>query len=216
MYLERDYYNLDPEKAMDYAKDGAEAGIPEGMLYYGYALSEGIGGRPDYAEALKWFRKASNMGSIEAKYNLGYLYVNGLGTERDEEKGFRLARQAADKGSVEAMKLAGMCLESGIGTPADRKRAAGYYRSAADTGDSEAMFLLANIGLGTDPPEKSFELFLAAATGGFPPAMTVVGRMYADGSGVDRDVEEARKWLALARDSGDPDAEEYLLGLSRH
>ena len=58
--------------------------------------------------------------------------------------------------------------------------------------------------------EKAFELFLKAANAGIPGAMFMVGYCYVGGSGVKADIDEAKKWLKMAADSGIQDAQELL------
>ena len=39
--------------------------------------------KKEYAEAVKWFRKAADMGEPNAQYNLGLCYATGDGVEKD-------------------------------------------------------------------------------------------------------------------------------------
>ncbi len=39
--------------------------------------------RQDYAEAVKWYRKAAEQGHATAQYNLGVMYGNGRGVTQD-------------------------------------------------------------------------------------------------------------------------------------
>ena len=49
------------------------------LIAYGmYATGQGVS--QDYAEALKWYRKATEQGLAEAQLNLGLMYYNGWGT----------------------------------------------------------------------------------------------------------------------------------------
>ena len=42
----------------------------------------------NYAEALKWWEKAAQLGETAAQYNLGYMYHAGEGTDKNESKAF--------------------------------------------------------------------------------------------------------------------------------
>jgi TPR repeat protein len=46
-------------------------------------MSAGRGVPLDFAEAVKWYRKAANQGYAEAQYNLGILYATGGGVAQD-------------------------------------------------------------------------------------------------------------------------------------
>ena len=53
-----------------------------GECYADDASSDGI--PLDYAEAVKWFRKAAGQGDSMAQYNLGYMYSLGNGVPKDD------------------------------------------------------------------------------------------------------------------------------------
>jgi TPR repeat protein len=44
---------------------------------------DGDGVPQDYAEALKWYRKAADQGNASAQFNLGKMYDNGQGVPQD-------------------------------------------------------------------------------------------------------------------------------------
>ena len=46
-------------------------------------FAKGQGVPQDYAEALKWFRKAADQGEATAQYDLGVLYAEGQGVSQD-------------------------------------------------------------------------------------------------------------------------------------
>ena len=45
--------------------------------------AEGVDGKPDYASAVLWFRKAAEHGVADSQYNLAVLVARGLGTEKN-------------------------------------------------------------------------------------------------------------------------------------
>ena len=61
----------------------AEAGDPRAQHRLGFIYSDGRGVPQNYAEAVKWFRKAAEKGHGTAQLNLGYLLFEGRGVERD-------------------------------------------------------------------------------------------------------------------------------------
>ena len=67
------------------------------MLY-----QDGQGVQQDYAEAMKWFRKAADQGDPEAQYALGVMYKNGRGVPRDDAEAIKWYRKAADQGNADA------------------------------------------------------------------------------------------------------------------
>ncbi len=49
-----------------------------GQMYF-----NGDGLPQDYAEAVRWFRRAAEQGFTEAQYNLGQMYNNGQSVPQD-------------------------------------------------------------------------------------------------------------------------------------
>ena len=70
---------LDSRETLQLAERGnAQAQFNLGMMY-----ENGQGVRQDYAEALRWYRKAAEQGYAKAQYNLGLMYANGHGVHQD-------------------------------------------------------------------------------------------------------------------------------------
>ena len=62
----------------------AEAGDVELQFSLGVMYEHGEGVRQDYAEAVRWYRKAAEQEYAEAQNNLGVMYANGYGVPRDK------------------------------------------------------------------------------------------------------------------------------------
>ena len=56
----------------------------------------------DYAEAMRWYRRAADGGEALALYNLGNLYADGLGVPKDEAEAERLYQEGVDRGIWQA------------------------------------------------------------------------------------------------------------------
>ncbi len=82
----------------------------------------------DYAEALKWFRKAVEQGNSKAKSNLGDLYRYGHGVEQDYAEALKWYRKAAGQGVAAAWKSLGNMYCRGEGVEKDFVTAAEWYR----------------------------------------------------------------------------------------
>ena len=61
----------------------AEAGDAELQFSLGVMYEHGEGVRQDYAEAVRWYRKAAEQGYAEAQNNLGLMYDQGQGVRQD-------------------------------------------------------------------------------------------------------------------------------------
>ena len=68
----------------------------------GCCYEAGQGVAKDYAEAVKWYRKAAEQGVAYAQYKLGNLYYNGEGVAKDLTKAKEWYQKAADNGYEDA------------------------------------------------------------------------------------------------------------------
>ncbi len=121
----------------------AEQGFADAQSKLGFMYQKGKGVPQDYAEAMKWYRKAAKQGLRGAQYNLGVMYGNGLGVPQDyaeavkwyrkAEEGFR---KAAEQGDAKAQYFLGVMYDKGQGVPQDYAEAVRWYRKAAEQGDA--------------------------------------------------------------------------------
>jgi hypothetical protein len=81
-------------------KGDAVAQLNIGLMYY-----KGQGVEQDYAEAVKWWRKAAEQGCAGAQYNLGVTYDKGQGVGRDSMEAVKWWRKAAEQGHVDAQNI---------------------------------------------------------------------------------------------------------------
>ena len=63
------------------------------------------------AEAVKWFRKATEQGFMKGKTLLGMAYFEGKGVKKDEAEGIRWLREAAEQGDEAAEDYLTACGE---------------------------------------------------------------------------------------------------------
>jgi len=64
--------------------------------------ADGKGVEQNYAEAVKWNRKAAEQGHAIAQYHLGREYYTGQGIEKDLAEAVKWFRKAAEQGNQEA------------------------------------------------------------------------------------------------------------------
>ena len=89
-------------RARELYKKAADAGNARAMhnLAVLYA-QDGGAGKPDYAAALEWFRKAGGYGVRDSQFNLGVLYGRGL-REQDLAESWMWFSLAAKQGDTDA------------------------------------------------------------------------------------------------------------------
>jgi uncharacterized protein len=81
-----------------------------------YDLGQGV--PQDYAEAMKWYRKAAAQGEAGAQYSIGMMYDYGNGVPVDYAEAGRWYLKAADQGYSRAQRALGdMC---SLGTACQR------------------------------------------------------------------------------------------------
>lgn len=100
--------------------------------------------KKEYAEAVKWFQKAAEMGEPNAQYNLGICYYKGQGIKQDFEEAVKWLKKAAEQGIVFAQYNLGVCYYSGQGVKQDFEEAVKWFRIAADQEFPAALY---NLGL---------------------------------------------------------------------
>ena len=82
----------------------ATKGNSKGMHNLAVLYAEGIEGKPDYATAVQWFRKAAQRGVADSQYNLGVLCARGLGTSKSYAEAYKWFALAAAQGDQESAK----------------------------------------------------------------------------------------------------------------
>jgi len=98
--------------------------------------------RGDFAEALKFYRKAAEAGDAVSQVQLGGMYKEGVGVDKDPAEAVKWYRKAADQGSAGGQISLGVMYDFGYGVRQDYAEAVKWYRKAADQGDATGQFEL--------------------------------------------------------------------------
>ena len=80
-------------------KESAEF-TPEAQVDLGLMYSDGNGVAQNYTEAIKWYRKAAELGYSYGQNNLGTVYENGEGVEKNYTEAIKWYQKAAEQGQV--------------------------------------------------------------------------------------------------------------------
>jgi TPR repeat protein len=160
----------------------------------------------DYAEALRYFEKATGMGSKIAITETGIAYLNGESVARDYARARQLFEEADVKGDYLAVGLMGLLYQNGLGVSQDYARAQQLYQRAADAGNFPAMNSLGVIyetGLGVPKDyTQARRWFEKAAAADNPEAANNLGRLYQNGWGIAQDYAKARQFYERAAARG--------------
>jgi hypothetical protein len=119
----------------------AAAQVELGTLYY-----NGLAGspRPDYAEALKWFRRAADQGNANAQDRIGLMYYSGKEVPQDFAEAARWYQLAAQGGNYHARLMLSDMYRGGVGVPRDFSESRKWADLAkADHPDKESVHIRA-------------------------------------------------------------------------
>ncbi len=203
-----------------YVKEG-QAGDPDGYKWAGdiyYFGEENF--PPDQMQASAYYREGANNGSVRCFYDLGYAYQYGQGVAKDPKRALKYIQEGADKGDAAAMEKLGNYYENGFaGLEQNYEMAANCFRDAinaaterfAVTNAQNDLGLLYLEGKGVPKLyDRAMEYFKQAEDAGDKYAPWNIGRMYDNGWGVDRDINQARAHMQIAADRGHQSAAEWL------
>ena len=117
---------------------------PPAGVEYNLALRyyKGDGVVKDYAEAVKWFRKAAEQNNADAQCYLGDCYDNGQGVVKDYVEAVKWYRKAAEQNNVSAQYNLGVCYDNGRGVAKDKAEAVKWIRKAAEQNNAAAQYYL--------------------------------------------------------------------------
>jgi TPR repeat protein len=207
MLAERDVFEGGPTpEQFDGLRGLAEAGDPTAQTNLGVRYELGQGVPQDFAEAVRWYRRAAEQGFARAQTNLGYMYDEGRGVPQDWNAAREWYFAAAAQDDVRAINNIGYLYHQGRGVPQNFAEAMRAYRYAADRGFARAQ---TNVGslydAGQGVPQDFAEAarwYRLAAEQGLAVAQTSLGYLYDEGLGVPQDWAEARRWYEAAAAQG--------------
>lgn len=167
---------------------------------------------------LEELRERAEQGDSCAKFEIGEIYYEGKLVEKNIQTAVEWFEKAADdyKEKFSQMKL-GRMYEIGDGVEQDYLKAIKYYERAAFTSplQYEALYRLALFYLNGYGYEQNyeyaaqmFEVLSNADDDIVPEAKYQYGRCLENGTGVDKDLDQALHWYELAAKEGVEEAKE--------
>ena len=165
-------------------------------------------------ESKKSLEARAKKGERDAQFELGAIYHDGDGVPKDMKKAREWFEKAATQGETRAEFNLGVMYYTGEGVQKSFALAQKWFQKAVDQGNSRAEF---NLGVMFYRGEgvkvdfvKAHELFTASALQNFAEAEFNLGVMEAKGEGKEADIGKAYAWFVLARDNGNPKADDVI------
>jgi len=134
-------YQGDYANALQELQASAKSGDVQAEYWVGHMYEQGLGTKPDAAQAVTWWTKAAEGGSVDAKRALGVLYLQGKGVFQDFVKARTWLEAAANEGDPMAQRELGTIYAEGLGIKKDKIWAYVWYDFAARGYDRVAVKL---------------------------------------------------------------------------
>ncbi len=97
----------------------------------------------DYAEAMKWFKKAAEQGNAQSQHNIGTFYSQGFGVQQNYAEALKWYFLAAQQGVVEAQFNLGVLYSAGLeDVTVNYAEAIKWFTTAAEQGYAAAQYKL--------------------------------------------------------------------------
>ena len=172
-----------------------------------------------YKQSVMWFTRAREHGSIRALVSLGDCYFYGNGCPENRKKAYEMYCEAAEQNSPEGFFRKGVCLFDGSGCDIDYPQAYACFKKALGIRHDfpEAEYYIGvclRDGLGVEASyTEAKSHFLKSAKGNYTPSLIVLGDLFSDVHGDDRNLTRAFEYYSRAAANGSP-AGLYKKGLA--
>lgn len=183
----------------------AQRGDVRAMNNIGLLWARGVGvDKPNYEEAMRWWKEAAKHGYPLAMNNIGLLFANGQGVPRDPLKALAWWKRSAELGNGWAMNNIGDLYERGEGVEQSDALALEWYEKGAEADEPLAMYNMGSLherGRGAAQDFKAaLRWYARAADRGIAYAMHSLGQLTEAGQGTPVDLPEAHAWYTVAAD----------------
>ena len=198
------------EKAM-------EAGEPRAFANLGWLYQSGYGVKKDPKKAFELLSAGADGGVISARAAVGMMLVSGEGCAADPENGIRMLEDTFDLGYINAGNLLADICFAGKYVSRDIEKGHSWLFRCTEKGDGRTMAILGHYLVagthGRTDVEKGLALLEEATETGFLLAYSWMASLYKNGTGVEKNREEARKWYEKGIAAGSRECAEGLARL---
>lgn len=154
-------------------------------------------------DKLQHIEQAAEAGDSAAQFRLANLYLSGALGSSDPEQAIAWYRKSAEGGYADAnIRLAELYIQ-GLGGTQDFDEAIRWLQEPATLGVATAQTALAwALIMGKQDYQAAIKWFAAAAEQDHAEAVSALGSMYYDGTGVERDLEKSQALYKRGCDLG--------------
>ena len=206
----------DIKKGFALIKEAAENNDKPAWFLLGSCYLRGLGTEKDENKGVHFIEKSANAGFPDGQSAYGFCLLKGLVVTQDYQKGFAWCKKAADVGNAFGKSICGLCFLKGWGVTQDYQKAFTWCKSGADANDASGMAFLGYLyenGYGVAKPDKNkaLELYQKAYQGGSADAAFWLGKMYLEGTVVNKDLSKAKECFNFAWEIGQIEEARNLL-----
>ena len=188
-------------------KQAAEGADARAKFALAEMYSDGKGAAQNFAEALRWYRRAADAAYPEAQTAMGLIaLIKAVGLARDDEGAVRFGSDESKKTEMLSMVFSA-AEKLQIKDAGALKDATRWLQKSAEHGEASGQFILCLMTLGGIGVEKNLAeaaKWIRLAGTKNAEAQALMGVLYVYGKGVDQDVGEGVRRLREAAEKGVP------------
>lgn len=216
MLMEGSGVKQDKKAGANYMLRAAEAGFPQAMVNIGNDYMTGNGLTKNPEQAVMWYRRAAGKGAHNAQWDLAQCYREGVGTPVNYERALYWYAKAVDKGHARGFKnlitdsipnspfvayLKGMKAYSAKNFDEALKEFKVVDKAKVIDGKLMEAVILANKDYPKQNVKKAVKILKDAAKTDAQ-AMYLLGTLYEQGKGVEKDMDLAVDYMKKSADMG--------------
>ena len=209
----------DTPLALDYLQSAADQGLPAAQYYLAIKYYNAFDVKKDAYKARQLLLKAARQEHLKAQFQLANLYARGEGGPEDQKQATYWFITASENGFGSAQHSLAARFLTGKGTDVNIGRGIFWLTKAANQQNTDALRDLGFMyykGVGVKKNyQQASDLLQLPAEEKSALALFLLGKIYAQGGyGVNRDINQAKKWYQKAQTLGYKEADIELQKLS--
>lgn len=198
-YFTGEIVEKDIEMGNQWLWRAAEGGYPDAM----YDVAEMFIDAGEDKKAFEWMLKATQTGHVQASNELGMMYYNGIGVKKDIRMALNCFEGAMLFDDIDGT----LNLARHYGNVEnDLERAVKFYNMAIELGDQGALNELGDLYFKNELYDDALKCFETSAANESTYAMMALYFMYAEGAGVEQNLNLAFDYVKHAAELGNANA----------